>query len=54
MRYVDRGSREPPAALAVTSHVEEYRPGRLVEVLVPEGAQDAPVVLLWHGRYSST
>ena len=46
---MDRGSREPPAALAVTSHVEEYRPGRLVEVLVPEGAQDAPVVLLWHG-----
>ena len=46
---MDRGSREPPAALAVASHIEEYRPGRLVEVLVPEGARDAPVVLLWHG-----
>ena len=46
---MDRESREPSAALAVASHVEEYRPGRLVEVLVPDGARGAPVVLLWHG-----
>ncbi len=42
------GSSEPPVS-AVISHVEEYRPGRLVEVVRLPGTRDAPVVLLWHG-----
>jgi predicted esterase len=33
----------------VARHAEEYRPRRLVEVLRPVGAREAPVVLLWHG-----
>jgi predicted esterase len=33
----------------VVRHVEEYRPGRPVEVAHLPGTRDAPVVLLWHG-----
>jgi predicted esterase len=47
---VDKGSEGgPPGTQSVARHTEEYRPGRLVEVLRPAGAQAAPVVLLWHG-----
>jgi len=47
---VDEESEGTPAApRAVARHAEEYRPGRLVEVLRPVGPQGAPVVLLWHG-----
>ena len=39
----------PAAPQVVTRHAEEYRPGRMVEVLHPAGSQTAPLVLLWHG-----
>jgi len=38
-----------PTSHAVVRHAEEYRTGRLVEVLRPAGSHGATVVLLWHG-----
>ena len=47
---MDKGSEgRLPGTQSVARHTEEYRPGRLVEVLRPAGSQGEPVVLLWHG-----
>jgi predicted esterase len=40
-------ARRPATPVAV--HAEQYRPGRLTDVVRPPGCADAPVVLLWHG-----
>lgn len=49
MPVVESAEGGPPMWQTVDRHAEEYRPGRLVEVLRPAGSQDAPVLLLWHG-----
>jgi len=38
-----------PPAVAVARGTDSYRPGRPIEVVAPEGAAGAPVVLFWHG-----
>jgi predicted esterase len=45
----EEGEGRPSWPRATARHTEEYRPGRLVEVVRTAGSRGAPVILLWHG-----